>query len=252
MKVTLRYALVGVLLYALFLVLTVPAARVYPALQDSLQGVALYDLDGTLWRGRAAVVQSGRFRFDDVRWSVSTAALPGGRLEADLRFKFGGDSQRATVGRTLGGILYARDTVLRIPAAALESLIDFPGARLGGRLDVDLKGFEMRAGRPRSARGVLRWRNAALRAPVAVELGGFKADISTEGENIRALIADTGGPLQAEGLLTLSTAGEYRFTGYFRVRDAKQTALVQGLQFLGEKEADGRIKVALSGKLPAL
>lgn len=244
-------ALVGLLAYVLFLVGLVPARYVYGWVAPHVHELALGDVAGSLWTGRAAsVVVNGR-DLGAADWQLRPQALLLGRLEYQLRW--GGDlgQGQARVGRGVIGNAYVRQLHAELPAAALAKLFgsNMP-VELGGAVRADLKRVSFGSRWPDAASGEIVWEHAQVLDPVAMDLGGFTVQLENAKDGIRGVIKDSGsGPLQVQGEATLSANGSYRVTATLKPRGAKGQQLRSELQYLGPPDANGRYPVALSGSL---
>lgn len=250
MKAGLRYLLLGVTLYVVFMLLMVPAAWLYNhGLQSRLGGVALYGIQGTVWQGRAAVLRSGGMQLENVHWHLHPWSLLWGRGEAALAFDYQTAPGRLVAARSLSGDWYARDVDVELPAGQLAPMLRMPGAELGGRLLLHLNTLTVKQGKVTAAEGSLLWEKAALRQPLAVELGSFAITLQTTGQGVSGVLIDRGGAVQAQGLLKLQPDGQYQITATFAARDPK---LGQGLRLFGTPGPDGRVNYSTTGRLPSL
>ena len=76
MKTIIRYVIFGVAMYGVFLIGTVPASWIYSHwLQTRLGGLMLYGVQGTVWEGRASLVQSGNIQLENLHWDLHPWAL---------------------------------------------------------------------------------------------------------------------------------------------------------------------------------
>jgi general secretion pathway protein N len=252
-KKALKYILLGVVMYVIFMVANLPAPwRFSPGLQSRLGGWMLYGVQGTLWQGRAAVVKSRNLQVENLHWDLQPASLLWGRLETALRFKYAGEPATLTLGRSITGTWHVDDVDMELPAARLTPLLRLPGAELGGRLAVKLASLTVKKGRVTAATGNVTWDKAALRRPVAVELGAFTVKLKTGADGVEGTLLDHGGAVQAQGVVKLSANGRYQFTATFASRDPRQPLISQGLRLFGNPGADGRVKYSASGVVPAI
>jgi hypothetical protein len=123
---------------------------------------------------------------------------------------------------------------------------------LAGNLSTRMKRVVLKEGRITEADGTMVWSGARVIEPEQVRLGDLKTDWTTEENEVRGVLSDGGGPLHAQGTITLSAEGGYEFNGAFRVRDRAQPALEESLRLFGRPERDGTVRVTLSGSLPEL
>lgn len=253
MKKAVKYTLLGVVMYVIFVAATLPAPWLYShGLQSRLGGWALYGVQGTLWEGRATVVKSRNLQLEDLHWDLHPLSLLWGRLEVALRFKYAAAPGSVVLGRSFTGTWHADDVDLQLPAARLTPLLRLPGAELGGKLAARLSALTVRQGRVTAATGSVAWEKAALRKPVAVELGTFTIELKTTADGVSGTLLDHGGAVQAQGLLKLNADGRYQLTATFASRDPQQPLITQGLRLFGTPGPDGRVKYSAAGVVPPL
>lgn len=253
MKRVLAFAGLGLALYALFVVATLPAAWAYGWAQSRLGGaLSLSGISGTLWEGRAQSARLGAVQLDKLHWQVRPAALLLGRLSTALEFRYQSQPGRVVASRRLGGRWVLSDVALLLPARDFENLLRLPGSELGGAVDVRLGRLAIEQGRVAAAAGVLSWNRAAVVKPVAAQLGSFDLVLTEEDEGSKGVLKDKGGPVQAGGLLKLHGNGKYELTATLVSRDLRQPVIAQGLQLFGQPGADGRVQITSKGTLPPL
>ncbi len=249
MKKRVRYVLLGVIAYGVFLVVTFPAAYAYRLIQNQLDGIQLGSVDGTVWSGSAQILKINDFYLQDIDWKIQFLPLFLGRLElklnsADKEFKFS-----THAGRTLGGMVYIRGFQGRFPVASLQAMTPYPVPALQGQLVFDGLEIALTDGKYVKGTGELLWKEAVATVSSPLDLGGFAVELKTEGQEITGMLKDTGGPLQAEGVLKLSAEGRYQFNGKFTPRDGGGK-LAQNLRMLGSPGPAGGYELSYDGHAP--
>ncbi|MEW5755796.1 MAG: type II secretion system protein N [Pseudomonadota bacterium] len=251
MKGWIRYLLIGVLGYALLLVVMVPAGFVARFLPPPSKDFGIYDVSGTLWSGHAGLIEVGGYRFESIDFSLSPLALLIGRLGIDWSSEgpsiFG--SGELSYG-LLSKAVSISDTEARLPVADLAKFFKFPGVKPDGALNIALDEFSMADQGIEDLEGVITWQNALLAADVPI--GDLEAVLAMEGENATVKIQDKGGPLSAEGLLSIKPTGEYQYKGTAGAKDAQDTTLVVVTRMLGQPRPDGKVEMQFAGRWPQL
>jgi hypothetical protein len=249
-KFVVRYAMAGLAAYVLFLVLAIPAARVYPLLKDRLSPMALYDVHGTVWHGGAASAVIAGQRVDGLSWDMHVLPLLLGRMEIAVAFYNDVGPGRLTAGRSMTGRFYFSDIDARLSAGTLTALLNIPGVKVGGDFNITLSKLVLDRQYFSEAQGTLEWRDATLVTPWQLNFGALQALVDTTDEGIQLTLTDRGGPLQANGVFTARPDGHYQLTGAFVSRDPRQPDLDRVLKFLGNPGPDGRIMVTQTGVMP--
>jgi len=250
MKRTIRYGALVLILYVVFLLLLLPADRVYAVLKEKIPlPVSLYQIDGSVWDGRAQVVMMGQQRLESFGWQFEPLPLFIGRLQLAVGFDKNDGRLSTIVGRSMMGDYFLRDLDADLPATELESLFSPIKIGLSGNVTANLKEIKFKGNQLSTAKGTLLWKDAGLISSADNTLGSFEVSFETTEEGIKGILKDAGGPLQADGLLMLKPDGSYQLTASFIPRDARRNDLRQALRFLGNPDSTGKVSVSQSGKL---
>lgn len=236
--------------YVVFLVLKLPAADAWLFLQKRLPaqaaGVAMIGGEGSWVVGRFRSVVYNGTDLGSLSWRLRPLVLLTGRLGYAVAGENGGEKLSGEVSLGWRGIRI-NNLQGTMPLALLKGYL--PGVELAGKLSSDTIGLRFGGNRLLAAQGRLEWREAGVLSPVRVGLGGFAAVLSTEQGKIKAILADLGGEVLAEGIATLDEDGRYSFTGGVGVRSTASPDLAAYMQVLGEPKADGRIPLNYNGRL---
>ncbi|HFD80154.1 MAG TPA: type II secretion system protein N [Gammaproteobacteria bacterium] len=206
----------GVVAWLLFLVARAPADRLLPLAQSRLPQVHLAGIEGTLWSGRAALVDVRPLQFSEVRWDLRLLPLLTGRLEFAVDGQLQGRPVHANAGSTLLGRPYLRQVRGRVAASDLTYWLGLSQVGLGGELDFDLD--EVRwfdTGLPAVA-GHAGWMPALVEAPLELNLGQVKLDTRIEQQVTKGKLDASGGALVAQADVELKPDGAYRIDANIR------------------------------------
>lgn len=252
MQNRLAWLALGLGAYLAFVISLFPAATAYrwfapPALR-------LAGITGTIWRGGAALGSVPGLPLSDLRWDLDIWPLFVGRLagefEARLADGFVNGRVSASSSRLDFTDLQASTTLL-----TLRGLLPLNDTQ--GLISVSLSRLELREGWPVSAIGILRIGQLEVApliptgGPELIALGNYEARfVDNDGQGIRAELGDTGGPLEASGVLSLGLDRTYALEGAVRARVDAPEMLTQGLAIMtGEPDAEGRRPFTLTGSL---
>lgn len=249
MKPWLRYAGLALFFYISFLLATLPAAHAYALLKGQLAPLQLSDLEGTLWSGRAQQAAIGSYKLGELSWQFRPWALALGRIEGQWLARKDNGTASGLAARTFAGNVQLREVNATLPITDLGTLFNFGPAQPEGQLKAQLAYVRI-DGTLSAAQGTLRWEAARLLSPHTVNLGTFAMRLETSDAAIKGTLLDQGGPLKAQGVLTIKPNGAYQFTGVFAPSGGAQSELSQALAWLGPAGADGKISVSWLGSLP--
>ena len=245
----LRFLLLGVAAWLLFLVITFPAGHAYRLMRERMSGISLAGLDGTVWSGSAEQVRIQEVTLRNVGWSVRLWPLLLGRAEVALQIQDDALRMDGNLGRTLGGDLYLRQLRGRLPVTRVQQLTPYRIPKLEGELHLEDLDLATADGGLRELSGKVSWSDAVLTFGSPLELGGFTLQLQTDDDGINGMLQDSGGPLQAEGKLKLAPDGKYSFEGLFTPRDGKGE-LASRMAMLGTPAESGGYRLNYSGQLP--
>jgi general secretion pathway protein N len=250
MKTVVRYGILVLVLYVIFLLVLLPADRVYAVLKERISlPVSLYQVDGSVWDGSAAVAMVGTQRFDSIDWRFRPLALFLGRFEVALDANRNGRGLSAVAGRSVTGDYFLRDLNADLPAAELESLYTRVKLGLSGDVIADIGRIVVEKSHLATIEGKILWNDAGLTMSPGNPLGSFEIDFETTDEGVKGLVKDTGGALQVDGVLMLKPDGSYQFTGAFKPRDTGRNDIRQALRIFGNPDASGKVTVSQSGNI---
>ncbi len=249
-KPVIKYVALGLVAYIAFLVASFPAGQALNLVRDQLKGIYIQNVSGTVWRGRIAKLQLQDQLFEQVSWRVRPLSLLTGRLRLEVSFDGVGRGGRGVVGLGADGSVTLEQFQGRIALMDIDHLLGIAPVQLGGLLEVDLNELELLGRQVVVADGTVHWRGAEATAPMAMQLGDFKVVLTTdEAGSIKGVVEDEGGAIVLDGTVTLDQSGSYQFRGHIAARDKGNRMLVQGINALGRKGADGRVAVEYAGKL---
>ncbi len=243
-----------VIFYIGFLIFTLPAKQAYSLVksfankEDVASSIIMKGLSGSVWSGKASAAFISGQKINSLSWQFHPWSLILGRLQLGVDFRDGDSFARGIVARGFGGQIYLSNVQAHMALENIAVLAKLP-LDLEGYLALDLKEVSIDNQKIMDAQGTIAWQSAAVNFPAKMTFGDLKVMLSTQNDVINADLVDGGGPLQAEGILTIDADNKYKFTGTFSSRDPKQTTLVQNLQLLGRAGSDGKIKVNKSGSV---
>lgn len=253
MKKTLKLVAFGLLAYLVFLLVTLPAGQVYQYVGAQLPpSVKLYGIGGTVWSGKAELVTLGSQQYRNARWRFQPGALLSGQALFDVDFDNGQSLLKGRIGLDIFGNVVAEELIVQQELIDLQALMQVSPVTLGGKISGRIASLKMRRNGISDANADFTLRDVAFLLPRRTEWGNFKIDIKTDDANTVAKVRDEGGPLLAEGLVTLNDANEYDVTLAVEADDSASADLVRGLEFFGQPGTDGKIRLKYRGSLTQL
>ena len=260
LAINVRYIVLGFLIYVIFLVLNFPADRAYAYWKSSDSSnpeFALAGISGSVWSGKASVAATNRVRLENVEWTYRPWVLLLGQVGLSWSFQTPNSQGGYGRGKTswgLDGNVYFSSLEAQLPASLVVSVVKMKALQPSGTLDLNLQDVEWNGESLVSAKGKVVWRGAGINLLKPVSLGELSINLETSNDEIKGVLADNGGPLSAEGLVTLAEDGRYQFSGAFAARGdtPHKTELENALRTMGRQGPDGKVTVTNSGTLAKL
>ncbi|MFH7320075.1 type II secretion system protein N [Desulfurivibrio sp. D14AmB] len=247
-----RYWLTAGLLFAFFLVYYLPAQLAWHFLQK--QGVGLVDLHGINgpWHTGSAV--SGQLWGTPVRdLSWRLRPLPWAPLRGWLQGAVGNEGRfegwLQTGWRGPAGPVKLTAVEAAIPLSIFSGQLARQGLAVDGLVTASLGRLELAGATPLRGEGEIWLRGFRALQPMAMGLGDFRGEIGSDGDGLRVVLRDQGGPLLLEGLVALDSTRRYTLAADLSPRDPQNRELVTVLGFLGRPDRDGVTKLNLAGQL---
>jgi len=236
----------GVAAYLVFALVTLPATIVTSRLPPQ---IVMAGVEGTVWNGRAPLVQVAGAQIGDVTWHLQVLPLFAAQLKADVKVTRSDgfvqataavrDASKVTLTRLLASLPLAS-----LPPAALPR--GWTGM-LNGRFEL----LELEQGWPIRADGTLEVADLTGPARNPSNLGSYKVIFPPEltGNALVGALSDMGGPLEIAGNLQLKPDRSYLIEGSVAARPEANRSMTDSLQYLGTPDAQGRRPFSISGTM---
>lgn len=250
---TYQYILIGLASFLFFLLLNIPANVAYPYWKQYMGKsvpVELSGVSGSIWDGEASV-RVERQQLDQLHWDFSFLSLLMARLNLDWTLQAAGGQGQGTLSKRFGSVAL-EDVKAEFPVKDLARLFNLESLSADGTLSIDVDALNLEQGFIVSALGKVSWQNAEFAIFKPIKLGSMEVTFEPDENGVKGVLKDKGGPVEADGLLTLSSTGEYKLSASVRVRDTTQKDLVAAVNSIGKTGSDGKIRLNYSGKMPAL
>jgi general secretion pathway protein N len=250
-----RYLLVGAGAAAFLLTLVVRVPASIALAWFAPEGVQATGVSGTLWSGFATGLVAGPVRLSESDWTLSPLALLAGRASGRLSTRIGEASFDGSVSWRGAGSFSCEACVFDGPLSVLQPVV--PALKsLSGKAHVDLQSLDVRDRWPTRMVGTVELAGMPLTAPGVVpgpsspraSFGAtFSADKVAEDGRIEGEVKDSGGPVEIAARLTLTPPGNYALAGRAKARPDAGADIVNALNVLGPKAADGSTELGMSG-----
>lgn len=238
--------------YLAFVIAKFPAGTAYRWLAPP--ELRLAGITGTVWQGGAELGSVPGLPLSDLRWDLGAWPLLTGRLAGDFEARLTDGFVAGSVSASTSRVAFT-DLQASTSLPTLRALLPLNDTQ--GLISVALERLELRDGWPVSALGTLRVGQLEVApliptgGPALIPLGNYELRfVESSGQGIRAELSDSGGPLEASGVLSLGLDRSYAIEGAVRARADAPEMLIQGLAIMtGEPDAEGHRPFTLTGSL---
>lgn len=236
--------------YLCFLVQQCPVARVLPWLPLP-PGLTLSGARGTLWQGELDQISWQGKVLQKVGWQLPVSSLL--LFDPVLQLQFNDrETLRGQAELGWSGGVRLRDVDLQADSAWLLSQAP---ARLpvpvtaAGQLHLQLAELQLTPTGCQSLNGTLLWRGAEVQSPMGtLLLDTAKADLGCKQGKVTATIKQASSQLALSGEGEIDFRGNYGFQGKLTPEPALPPAFAQGINFLGQRDSQGAVRLNYQGR----
>ena len=237
--------------YLFFLVQQCPVARVLPWLPLPPE-LTLSGARGTLWQGEFDQISWQGKVLQNVGWQLPVSSLLLFDPVVQLQFN---DKETLRGQAELGwsGGVRLRDVDLQADAAWLlsQAPVRLPvPVTAAGQLHLQLTELRMTTSACQQVDGTLLWRGAEVQSPMgALRLDDARAQLSCEQGKWVAKVQQDSPQLKLNGRAELDFKGNYSVQGTLTPGVELPPSFAQGMNFLGQRDSQGAIRLNYVGRL---
>lgn len=239
-------AALGIAAYVVFALATAPASALVSRLAPAITAAGV---EGTVWNGRAQVLQAGGTHLGSASWDLHVLPLFLARLQADVKLTRSDGFGQTTIAVAPSGRIDLKQLTASLPLSALPASA-IPGGWTG-TLNLKLGRLTLNNGWPTRAEGTIETVDLTGPARRPVNMGSYKITFPPDqsGEDLIGALADQGGPLEIAGNVRLKADRSYVIEGVVATRADAPKAIADSLQYLGAPDAQGRRPFSIAGTM---
>jgi len=256
-----RLLLLGLIAFAVTVVVFFPAAPVIEKIKPELRPLQLSGVSGPLLRGNVASVVSTDdllpLELQDVQWRFAPTKLFTG-TGAAVAFSGLGGGGTGDVIRTWGGDLAIDNVEVDITASELEVFLPVPIAQFAGKIRAEFAEARLVNQQLTRLLGDLNWSGANIKTNVLgpeldIALGTLNIDIDPEDNGAhKAAIAANGGDITADGEVNVQANGDFELNIVLTPTSNTPPELVEHMKRTTRAESGGRYRWQEAGNINRL
>ena len=238
----------GVILYLLFLVISLPANVVWSlAPQQLKRGVIVSNLQGSAWSASADSIIVNGIDLGKSNWTLNPLLLFIGKLGGHI-------TVRNAMSEVQSGFAIQTDQLVELSNLTGEfnaAMLDpaFRPFTFAGIIKSDLDTLELQRKARLMATGTLQWNNASITGVQEVALGNVLLNASPEAKGTRLQVSNEGGLIAISGDIRVAGNGRYTLNLLLSNRDKRRTDINTILSVLGRLDAQSRVRLNQQGML---
>jgi general secretion pathway protein N len=239
----------GVGAFVIFALVTLPASIVLSRLGST--GVAASGVSGSIWNGKAQVLQVSGAQIGSVEWDLHVLPLFTLHLNADVKVTRVDGFATTTLSVGPGGKVTLKGLTASLPVSALNNPQLMGWA---GQLNAKFARLTLDKGWPIEIDGTLDAVDVTGPPRRPANVGGYRIIFDPSAstpEMIQGAIADAGdGPLLINGTVKLKAADRsYEIDALVGTKPNTPQNLSRALEFLGPPDPQGRRQFSMAGGL---
>ena len=238
----------GVILYLLFLVISLPANVVWSLAPQQLKhGVIVSNLQGSAWSASADSIIVNGFELGKSNWTLNPLLLFVGKLGGHI-------TVHNAMSEVQSGFAIQTDQLVELSNLTGEfnaAMLDpaFRPFTFAGIIKSDLDTLELQRKARLMATGTLQWNNASISGVQEVALGNVLLNASPEAKGTRFQVSNEGGLIAISGDIRVAGNGRYTLNLLLSNRDKQRTDINTILSVLGRLDAQSRVRLNQQGML---
>lgn len=244
-----HYIITAALSYLVLLIATIPAKPVVDLINKNA-AVSIQGVSGTLWSGKALLINASDIKINKAEWSFKPWKLFLGDVAAEVNAEFLDSDISAELGTTFLGRFFINDLYAKVSAQQAAELARLPLVQLSGIISLAIESAQWKQGELPLASGEIRWTDAAVTIAETASLGNVTIMLSESGQQqLYADIQNQGGDIKINGNAELIPAKQYTLDLKLTPTASASNNIKQSLGMFAQRQNNGEYALKKSGSL---
>ena len=239
-----KYIFIGVFVFLLAMLVTIPASIAAKLLPNNI--IASH-YQGNIWNGSANSFTIDQVDLGSVKWDIQPSCFLVLKLCADI--KQNNENLNSSFLLKVSGNTDLENLNVSGDASVLNAIVEKYGITLAGDFEADLAQLSLIENRIQNIDGDIRFTSLSVNGVLRVLLGDIDSVFEPQDQHTLIRISNDQGHVDLSGIVQLFDDMSFDLDMDIRHNQRSSDAVVNGLQFIGDQQSDGSVKLKKNGKL---
>tara|TARA_R110002096_G_scaffold318888_1_gene513170 strand:+ start:1500 stop:2225 length:726 start_codon:yes stop_codon:yes gene_type:complete len=238
-----KYIIIGVAVFLLAMIAYIPASVAAKFLPDNIKAS---QFQGNLWDGSAARFIVDNIDYGSVKWKIKSSCFLLFKLCADIKQSHA-DIESA-FSLKMRGTTEVSNLMARGNASAFNPFVKNFGISLSGNFDADMKDIQIHANGIQRLQGYMNFSPLDVNGVLRLSMGDVNSVFEPMSDYTHIDINNKRGHVDLAGVIQLFNDMRYQLDLKARSNTNSTEAVINGLKYIGDLQADGSVNIKQSGK----
>lgn len=239
-----KYIAIGAITFLASMLVFVPASTASHFLPSNIIGDKF---QGNIWQGSAGSLRVNNIDIGSISWKIKPACFITFKLCADVVQNH--DRARSSFKINVRNNIELYDLQASGDTAMLGALLTNYGITTSGDFEANLSKAFFRGNRIETIEGNILFSSLVLNGVLQVAMGDVNSVFLPQTDHIQIDIKNNNGHIDMSGVVQLFTDMSYEVDMQLRQNANSNESVVNGMQYLGKKQADGSVRLQQKGQL---
>ena len=239
-----KYIFIGGLVFLISMLVMIPANIAAKLLPNHIRA---QQYEGNIWQGSAASLTVNKVNLGSVKWDVRPTCFLLLKLCANIKQNHHDFSSSFLL--KMRNSTELENLIASGDASVLNNMVSQYGITLAGGFEADLDEVTFSDDRIENIDGDMKFSSLAVNGVLRVLLGDLNSTFEPQDEHTLIQINNDQGHVDINGIVQLFEDMTYDLDMQIRQNEQSSDAVKNGMQYIGDRQADGSIRLQQNGKL---
>lgn len=239
-----KYIFIGGLVFLVSMLIMIPASIAAKLLPNHIRANQYH---GNIWDGSASSLTVDKLNLGSVKWNVKPSCFLVLKLCANIK-QNNHDLSSSFLLKVRNSTALENLTASG-DASVLNNIMRQYGITLAGGFEADLEEISFSDKRIDNIDGDMKFSSLAINGVLRVLLGDLSSEFEPQDEHTLIRISNDEGHVDLSGIVQLFNDMSYELDLNIRQNELSSEAVKNGMQFIGDQQVDGSVRLQQNGKL---